>query len=163
MCTRKEIADLKHKILNRETMFLDTVVDIMQDNLMVYSDNHGSDSREVVEAFNLLPAFLELLYMGSKHSQGKSCESGFTRIIEHNGMLLKMIYNNGPEEFVSVEKITEVPKNVKVVTLDLLEVRLKEEEEVKEKLRPVIAKYISDGLTYNEITRIFVDVMIEFK
>lgn len=163
MCTKKEIRELKSDILNKETTFLDTVVGVMRSNTIVYSDNHGEDSMEVKEAFNVLPKFLELLYLGSKHSKGKSCENGFMRIIEHNGMLLKMVYNSGPEVFVTVEKIKEVTGRIKLVTLDLLVERFKEEEELKDNLRPVITKYISDGLTYEEITKIFIDVMIEFK
>lgn len=163
MCTRKEISELRVKILNNDINFLDIVVDVMQNNSIVFSDNHGVQDLEVIKAFNTLPVFMEMLYLGSKHSIGKSCENKFTRIIEHDGMLLKLVYNSGPEEYVAVEKLQEVTGRVKIVTLDLLKVRLKEEEEIKEKLRPVIAKYINDGLTYKEITRIFVDVMIEFK
>lgn len=163
MCTRKEIKELKLSILNGETTFLDTVVKTMNNNNIVYSDNYGEINPEVSEAFNVLPTFLELLYLGSKHSKGKSCESGFTRIVEHNGMLLKMVFNSGPEEFVTVEKIKGVTGRVKIVTLDLLVERFKEEEEIRDKLRPVISKYINDGLTYQEITKIFVDVMVEFK
>lgn len=163
MCTRKEVSELRKKILNNNTNFLDLIVEVMQDNKVVFSDNHGVQNTDVIEAFNTLPVLMEMLYLGSKHSVGKSCENEFTRIIEHNGMLLKLVFNSGPEEFVTIEKLQEVTGRVKIVTLDLLKVRLQEEEEIKEKLRPVIVKYINDGLTYKEITRIFVDVMIEFK
>ena len=46
-------------------------------------------------------------------------------------------------------------------TIDLLKTRLSEAEDVKNELSPIIEKYLKQGLTFEEITRMFVEIMRE--
>ena len=48
-----------------------------------------------------------------------------------------------------------------IVTIDLLKTRLSEAEDVKNELSPIIEKYLKQGLTFEEITRMFVEIMRE--
>ena len=62
---------------------------------------------------------------------------------------------------VTNKKIEKI-KNVKpIVTLSLLKERLTEAENVKNELAPIIEKYLREGLTFEEITRMFVEIMRE--
>lgn len=156
-----KVLELEKKILSNDVSFLDKIANIMKDNNILYSDNYGNLTEEEKEAVNWLEPFMQLLYKGSKHSVGKICESGFTRVVVHNGLSLKFTYYSGPDTFVSIEKINEVEGLKHIVTLALLRERLFEAEMVKSELAPIIEKYLKAGLTFEEITRMFVEIMRE--
>lgn len=156
-----KVLELEKKILSNDISFLDTIVNIMKNNNIIYSDNYGDITEEEKEAVLWLEPFMQLLYKGSKHNVGKMCESGFSRVIIHNGVSLKFTYYSGPDIFVSVEKINEVEGLKHIVTVALLRERLFEAEMVKSELAPIIEKYLKAGLTFEEITRMFVEIMRE--
>ena len=156
-----KIIELKKDILNGKAEFLDIICEIMDKNKILYSGNYGDLSKEEIKAIEYLEPFMHLLYRGSKHSIGNMAENGFTRVVVHKGVNMKFTYYSGPETFVAVEKIEEI-KNVKpIVTLSLLKERLTEAENVKNELAPIIEKYLREGLTFEEITRMFVEIMRE--
>lgn len=150
---------IKRDIQQGNTYFLDLIAEIMQENNVIYSDNYGEMEEGKTKEVGKTVPFLELLYYGSKHSRGETCEQGFERVIEHNGIIMLLKYYAGPETFVSIEKLSEVPQGHKVVTTELLKTRFEEEDDLKSELRPVIDKYIKAGLTFEEITKYFVDIM----
>lgn len=156
---KARVRRIKKDIQQGNVYFLDLIAEIMKENTIIYSDNYGEmDEEKSKEIWKVVP-FLELLYYGSKHSRGELCEQGFARVVEHNGVLMLLTYYSGPDTFVSIEKLTEVPSGHKVVTVELLNERFQEEEDLKSELRPVIEKYIKAGLTFEEITKYFVDIM----
>lgn len=155
------IVALKNKIMNNEVEFLDVISDIVDKNKILYSDNYGKLKKKEIEAVSYLENFMHLLYRGSKHSTGLLCESGFSRVVVHNNVNLKLTYYSGPEIFVIVEKIEDITGIKPIVTVDLLIKRLKEAEDVKSELSPIIEKYLKAGLTFEEITRMFVEIMRE--
>ena len=140
---------------------LDTVVSCLNDNKILYSDNYGTYSKEVDADLAYLEPFMHLLYRGSKHSVGNMADSGFSRIVIYKGMNLKFKYYSGPETFVVVEKVEDISDVKRPVTLELLQERLTEAEAVKSELAPIIEKYLKAGLTFEEITRMFVEIMRE--
>ena len=155
-----KILELKEQILNDDVKFINVVSDYLRENRILYSDNfmHSPEFDKQVE---YLEPFMHLLYRGSKHSVGSMAESGFTRIVVHNGVNMKFIYYSGPETFVVVEKLEDISGLKPIVTMDLLKERLSEAEEVKSELAPIIEKYLKAGLTFEEITRMFVEIMRE--
>ena len=156
-----KIIELKVQILNDNVTFLDEVVNYLKENKILYSDNYIKISKGFDKEVEYLEPFMHLLYRGSKHSIGNMAENGFTRVVVHKGVNMKFTYYSGPETFVAVEKIEEI-KNVKpIVTLSLLKERLTEAENVKNELAPIIEKYLREGLTFEEITRMFVEIMRE--
>lgn len=155
------IVILKNKIMNNDVCFLDIISEIVDKNKILYSDNYGKLNEKEIEAVSYLENFMHLLYRGSKHSTGLLCENGFSRVVIHNGVNLKLTYYHGPETFVSVEKLETVEGIKPIVTVDLLIKRLKEAEDVKSELFPIIEKYLKAGLTFEEITRMFVEIMRE--
>ena len=115
-----KVLELEKRILSNNISFLDIITNIMKDNNILYSDNYGDLTEEEKEAMTWLEPFMQLLYKGSKHSIGKMCESGFSRVIVHNGLSLKFTYYSGPDTFVSIEKINEVEGLKHIVTVALL-------------------------------------------
>lgn len=156
-----KILELKKQILEGKVSFLDTVVSCLNDNKILYSDNYGTYSKEVDADLAYLEPFMHLLYRGSKHSVGNMADSGFSRIVIYKGMNLKFKYYSGPETFVVVEKVEDISDVKRPVTLELLQERLTEAESVKSELAPIIEKYLKAGLTFEEITRMFVEIMRE--
>lgn len=156
-----KIFELKKQILEGKVTFLDTVVSCLNDNKILYSDNYGTYSKEVDADLAYLEPFMHLLYRGSKHSVGNMADSGFSRIVIYKGMNLKFKYYSGPETFVVVEKVEDISDVKRPVTLELLQERLTEAEAVKSELAPIIEKYLKAGLTFEEITRMFVEIMRE--
>lgn len=156
-----KILELKKQILEGKVTFLDTVVSCLNDNKILYSDNYGTYSKEVDADLAYLEPFMHLLYRGSKHSVGNMADSGFSRIVIYKGMNLKFKYYSGPETFVVVEKVEDISDVKRPVTLELLQERLTEAEAVKSELAPIIEKYLKAGLTFEEITRMFVEIMRE--
>ena len=156
-----KILELKKQILEGKVSFLDTVVSCLNDNKILYSDNYGTYSKEVDADLAYLEPFMHLLYRGSKHSVGNMADSGFSRIVIYKGMNLKFKYYSGPETFVVVEKLEDISDVKRPVTLELLQERLTEAEAVKSELAPIIEKYLKAGLTFEEITRMFVEIMRE--
>lgn len=156
-----KILELKKQILEGKVSFLDTVVSCLNDNKILYSDNYGTYSKEVDADLAYLEPFMHLLYRGSKHSVGNRADSGFSRIVIYKGMNLKFKYYSGPETFVVVEKVEDISDVKRPVTLELLQERLTEAEAVKSELAPIIEKYLKAGLTFEEITRMFVEIMRE--
>ncbi len=156
-----KILELKKQILEGKVSFLDTVVSCLNDNKILYSDNYGTYSKEVDADLAYLEPFMHLLYRGSKHSVGNMADSGFSRIVIYKGMNLKFKYYSGPETFVVVEKVEDISDVKRPVTLELLQERLTEAEAVKSELAPIIEKYLKAGLTFEEITRMFVEIMRE--
>ena len=156
-----KIIELKKDILNGKAEFLDIICEIMDKNKILYSDNYGDLSKEEITAIEYLEPFMHLLYRGSKHSVGNMCESGFKRVIVHKGKYLKLTYYSGPDTFVIVESIDSIEGIKPIVTIDLLKTRLSEAEDVKNELSPIIEKYLKQGLTFEEITRMFVEIMRE--
>ena len=156
-----KILELKKQILEGKVSFLDTVVSCVNDNKILYSDNYGTYSKEVDADLAYLEPFMHQLYRGSKHSVGNMADSGFSRIVIYKGMNLKFKYYSGPETFVVVEKVEDISDVKRPVTLELLQERLTEAEAVKSELSPIIEKYLKAGLTFEEITRMFVEIMRE--
>lgn len=159
-----KIIELKQQILEDKVNFLDAVIELVNKNKILYSDNYKTDdTKDYSNEMSYLIPFMHLLYRGSKHSIGHMAESGFTRVILYKNNYLKFTYNDGPETFVTVRKLDENQiKNVKpIVTLELLKERLTESENVKNELAPIIEKYLRAGLTFEEITRMFVEIMRE--
>ena len=156
-----KILELKKQILEGKVTFLDTVISCLNDNKILYSDNYGTYSKEVDADLAYLEPFMHLLYRGSKHSVGNMADSGFSRIVIYKGMNLKFKYYSGPETFVVVEKVEDISDVKRPVTLELLQERLTEAESVKSELAPIIEKYLKAGLTFEEITRMFVEIMRE--
>lgn len=156
-----KILELKQQILEGKVTFLDSVVSCLNDNKILYSDNYGQYSKEVENDLSYLEPFMHLLYRGSKHSVGNMAESGFYRVVVYKGQNLKFKYYSGPETFVIVEKLDDITGIKPIVTLELLQERLSEAESVKNELAPIIEKYLKAGLTFEEITRMFVEIMRE--
>lgn len=156
-----KILELKKEILNGKADFLDIIADIMKNNKILYSDNYCDLNDVQSTAISYLEPFMQLLYRGSKHSTGSVCESGFSRVVVHNEVPMKFIYYSGPEIFVSVEKLDSIEGIKPIVTIDLLCERLTEAEAVKSELAPIIEKYLRAGLTFEEITKMFVEIMRE--
>ena len=100
-----KILELKGQILNCDVPFLDTIVEYLGKNKILYSDNYGVRSDEMDEKMEYLEAFMHLLYRGSKHSVGQYAENGFVRIVDYKGKTMKFTYYTGPETFVSVEDV----------------------------------------------------------
>lgn len=155
------IVSLKNKIMNNEVAFLDVISDIVEKNKILYSDNYGKLNKIEVEAVSYLENFMHLLYRGSKHSTGLLCESGFSRVLVHKGINLKLTYYSATETFVTVEKLDSIDGIKPIVTVELLIKRLKEAEDVKSELAPIIEKYLKAGLTFEEMTRMFIEIMRE--
>lgn len=151
-----EISILRNKILDGDFHFIDVIYKIVKENKVLLSDNYGEVSKEEEEAISYLEPFMHLLYRGSKHSIGRQCESGFKRVIKCQDSYLEFTYYDGPFTFVEVVEIDDV-KNVKpLITMELLQKRIKEQEDVKSELSPIVEKYLTAGLTIEEITNIFV-------
>lgn len=157
----EKILELKKQILDGNVHFIDVVEDFLNKHKILYSDNYGEYSKEMEEKMEYLESFMHLLYRGSKHSVGSMADNGFSRVLVHNGMNMKFTYYTGPETFVVVEKLDTVKGIKPIVTFDLLRERLTEAENVKNELAPVIEKYLKAGLTFEEITRMFVEIMRE--
>lgn len=155
------IAKLKKEILNGEYSFMDDVVEIVKRNKILYTDNWGRQySEKEVESVSKLEDFMHLLYRGSKHSTGNFCDCGFTRIIEYKGEYFLFKFYSGPETYVTVTLAEDI-EGKKIVTMPLLQERLQEAEDVKNELAPIIEKYLKAGLTFEEITKMFVEIMRE--
>lgn len=156
-----KIIELKQQILEGRVTFLDSVLECLKQNKVLYSDNYGDLPKNIVKDFDYLEPFMHLLYRGSKHSVGNMADSGFSRVVSYKGVNLSFKYYSGPETFVVVEPITDISDVKRVVTLELLQERLIEAEAVKNELAPIIEKYLKAGLTFEEITRMFVEIMRE--
>lgn len=156
-----KIMKLKEDILNGKYEFLDIILEIVDKNKILYNDNYGDLNKEEKCAVDCLDPFMQLLYRGSKHSIGNMCEDGFYRIIVYKGKNLKLTYHSGVETFVTVESIKDIKGYRPIVTMDLLKERLQESEDVKNELAPIIEKYLKRGLTFEEITKMFVEIMRE--
>ena len=156
-----KIIELKQQILEGRVTFLDSVLECLKQNKVLYSDNYGDLPKEIVKDFDYLEPFMHLLYRGSKHSVGNMAESGFSRVVVYKGVNLNFKYYCGPETFVVVEPVSDISDVKRVVTLELLQERLTEAEAVKNELAPIIEKYLKAGLTFEEITRMFVEIMRE--
>lgn len=163
MKTRCEemIVELKSILLNGEFTFMDRIVELVEHNKLFLSDNYEKIYKDDDKIVDYLIPFMHLLYRGSKHSVGNMCESGFSRIVIYKGYNLKFTYYDGPETFVKVEFIDDITGIKPVVTLELLQERLAEAEDVKAELTPIIEKYLVQGLTFEEITRMFIEIMRE--
>ena len=163
MKTRCEemIVELKSILLNGEFTFMDRVVELVEHNKLFLSDNYEKIYKDDDKIVDYLIPFMHLLYRGSKHSVGNMCESGFSRVVIYKGYNLKFTYYDGPETFVKVEFIDDITGIKPVVTLELLQERLAEAEDVKAELTPIIEKYLVQGLTFEEITRMFIEIMRE--
>ena len=156
-----KIIELKAQILEGKVTFIDSVVECLEKNKVLYSDNYGDLSKETIKDLEYLEPFMHLLYRGSKHSVGPMAESGFSRVVVYKGHNLKFKYYSGPETFVTVEHLDNIQGIKPIVTLELLQERLTEAEAVKSELAPIIEKYLKAGLTFEEITRMFVEIMRE--
>lgn len=163
MKTRCEemIVELKSILLNGEFTFMDRIVELVEHNKLFLSDNYEKIYKDDDKIVDYLIPFMHLLYRGSKHSVGNMCESGFSRVVVYKGYNLKFTYYDGPETFVKVEFIDDITGIKPVVTLELLQERLAEAEDVKVELTPIIEKYLAQGLTFEEITRMFIEIMRE--
>lgn len=163
MKTRCEemIVELKSILLNGEFTFMDRLVELVEHNKLFLSDNYEKIYKDDDKIVDYLIPFMHLLYRGSKHSVGNMCESGFSRVVIYKGYNLKFTYYDGPETFVKVEFIDDITGIKPVVTLELLQERLAEAEDVKAELTPIIEKYLAQGLTFEEITRMFIEIMRE--
>lgn len=163
MKTRCEemIVELKSILLNGEFTFMDRIVELVKHNKLFLSDNYEKIYKDDDKIVDYLIPFMHLLYRGSKHSVGNMCESGFSRVVVYKGYNLKFTYYDGPETFVKVEFIDDITGIKPVVTLELLQERLAEAEDVKVELTPIIEKYLAQGLTFEEITRMFIEIMRE--
>lgn len=163
MKTRCEemIVELKSILLNGEFTFMDRIVELVEHNKLFLSDNYEKIYKDDDKIVDYLIPFMHLLYRGSKHSVGNMCESGFSRVVIYKGYNLKFTYYDGPETFVKVEFIDDITGIKPVVTLELLQERLAEAEDVKAELTPIIEKYLAQGLTFEEITRMFIEIMRE--
>ena len=163
MKTRCEemIVELKNILLNGEFTFMDRIVELVEHNKLFLSDNYEKIYKDDDKIVDYLIPFMHLLYRGSKHSVGNMCESGFSRVVVYKGYNLKFTYYDGPETFVKVEFIDDITGIKPVVTLELLQERLAEAEDVKAELTPIIEKYLAQGLTFEEITRMFIEIMRE--
>lgn len=163
MKTRCEemIVELKSILLNGEFTFMDRIVELVEHNKLFLSDNYEKIYKDDEKIVDYLIPFMHLLYRGSKHSVGNMCESGFSRVVIYKGYNLKFTYYDGPETFVKVEFIDDITGIKPVVTLELLQERLAEAEDVKAELTPIIEKYLAQGLTFEEITRMFIEIMRE--
>lgn len=163
MKTRCEemIVELKNILLNGEFTFMDRIVELVEHNKLFLSDNYEKIYKDDDKIVDYLIPFMHLLYRGSKHSVGNMCESGFSRVVIYKGYNLKFTYYNGPETFVKVEFIDDITGIKPIVTLELLQERLAEAEDVKAELTPIIEKYLAQGLTFEEITRMFIEIMRE--
>lgn len=163
MKTRCEemIVELKSILLNGEFTFMDRIVELVEHNKLFLSDNYEKIYKDDDKIVDYLIPFMHLLYRGSKHSVGNMCESGFSRVVVYKGYNLKFTYYDGPETFVKVEFINDITGIKPVVTLELLQERLAEAEDVKAELTPIIEKYLAQGLTFEEITRMFIEIMRE--
>lgn len=163
MKTRCEemIVELKNILLNGEFTFMDRIVELVEHNKLFLSDNYEKIYKDDDKIVDYLIPFMHLLYRGSKHSVGNMCESGFSRVVVYKGHNLKFTYYDGPETFVKVEFIDDITGIKPVVTLELLQERLAEAEDVKVELTPIIEKYLAQGLTFEEITRMFIEIMRE--
>lgn len=155
------IIELKGLILNGDFTFMDTLIEMVKHNKLFLSDNFEKISEKDDKVASYLIPFMHLLYRGSKHSVGNMCESGFNRVVVYNGYNLKFTFYDGSETFVKVEFIDNVENIKPIVTLELLQERLSEAEDVKSELTPIIEKYLSQGLTFEEITRMFIEIMRE--
>ena len=156
-----KIIELKKEILNGKADFLDIISEVMKNNKILYSDNFCDLNDVESTAVSYLEPFMQLLYRGSKHSTGSMCESGFSRVVVHNDIIMKFIYYSGPETYVSVERLDSTDGIKPIVTINLLCERLTEAEAVKSELAPIIEKYLKAGLTFEEITKMFVEIMRE--
>ena len=76
-------------------------------------------------------------------------------------IIMKFIYYSGPGTYVSVERLESTEGIKPIVTINLLCERLTEAETVKSELAPIIEKYLKAGLTFEEITKMFVEIMRE--
>lgn len=163
MKTRCEemIVELKSILLNGEFTFMDRLVELVEHNKLFLSDNYEKIYKDDDKIVDYLIPFMHLLYRGSKHSVGNMCESGFSRVVIYKGYNLKFTYYDGPETFVKVEFIDDITGIKPIVTLELLQERLAEAEDVKAELTPIIEKYLAQGLTFEEITRMFIEIMRE--
>lgn len=163
MKTRCEemIVELKNILLNGEFTFMDRIVELVEHNKLFLSDNYENIYKDDDKIVDYLIPFMHLLYRGSKHSVGNMCESGFSRVVIYKGYNLKFTYYDGPETFVKVEFIDDITGIKPIVTLELLQERLVEAEDVKAELTPIIEKYLAQGLTFEEITRMFIEIMRE--
>lgn len=163
MKTRCEemIVELKSILLNGEFTFMDRIVELVEHNKLFLSDNYEKIYKDDEKIVDYLIPFMHLLYRGSKHSVGNMCESGFSRVVIYKGYNLKFTYYDGPETFVKVEFIDDITGIKPIVTLELLQERLAEAEDVKAELTPIIEKYLAQGLTFEEITRMFIEIMRE--
>ena len=163
MKTRCEemIVELKNILLNGEFTFMDRIDEIVEHNKLYLSDNYEKIYKDDDKIVDYLIPFMHLLYRGSKHSVGNMCESGFSRVVIYKGYNLKFTYYDGPETFVKVEFIDDITGIKPIVTLELLQERLAEAEDVKAELTPIIEKYLAQGLTFEEITRMFIEIMRE--
>lgn len=163
MKTRCEemIVELKSILLNGEFTFMDRIVELVEHNKLFLSDNYEKIYKDDEKIVDYLIPFMHLLYRGSKHSVGNMCESGFSRVVIYKGYNLKFTYYDGPETFVKVEFIDDIMGVKPIVTLELLQERLAEAEDVKAELTPIIEKYLAQGLTFEEITRMFIEIMRE--
>lgn len=163
MKTRCEemIVELKNILLNGEFTFMDRIVELVEHNKLFLSDNYEKIYKDDDKIVDYLIPFMHLLYRGSKHSVGNMCESGFSRVVIYKGYNLKFTYYDEPETFVKVEFIDDITGIKPIVTLELLQERLAEAEDVKAELTPIIEKYLAQGLTFEEITRMFIEIMRE--
>lgn len=163
MKTRCEemIVELKNILLNGEFTFMDRIVELVEHNKLFLSDNYEKIYKDDDKIVDCLIPFMHLLYRGSKHSVGNMCESGFSRVVIYKGYNLKFTYYDEPETFVKVEFIDDITGIKPIVTLELLQERLAEAEDVKAELTPIIEKYLAQGLTFEEITRMFIEIMRE--
>lgn len=156
-----KIMSLKENILKGNYKFLDIILEIVDKNKILYDDNYGDLNKDEKCAVGYLDPFMQLLYRGSKHSIGNLCEDGFYRIIVYKGRNIILTYHSGVETYVSVELIEDIKGYRPIVTMDLLRERLQESEDVKNELAPIIEKYLKRGLTFEEITKMFVEIMRE--
>ena len=156
-----KILELKKEILEGKADFLDIIAEVMTENKILYSDNYCDLNEVQSTAMSYLESFMQLLYRGSKHSTGSVCESGFSRVIVHKDVIMKFTYYSGPEIYVSVERLDSVDGIKPIVTIELLCERLTEAEAVKSELAPIIEKYLKAGLTFEEITKMLVEIMRE--
>jgi len=160
------ISRLKKEILKGNFDFMDDIVRIVDRNKILYSDNWSFCQKEELnevekESVSKLEDFMHLLYRGSKHSVGNFADSGFSRLIQYKGHNLLFKFYCGPETFVTVENIENIEGIRPIVSMELLQMRLQEAEDVKSELAPIIEKYLKAGLTFEEITKMFVEIMRE--
>lgn len=160
----KEISKLRDDILQGNFHFIEVIYKLVQENKVLLSDNFGEVTKEEEKAISYLEPFMHLLYRGSKHSVGRQCENGFVRIVKWNDTYLEFKYLSGPFTFVEVAEAEDISNKKIIVTMELLQERIREQEDVKNELSPIVEKYLSAGLTIEEITNIFVySVKEQFK